>query len=91
MGFAIQIVGQGCTDARVISHGRLFMNWDQIEGKWKQAKGSVKERWGKLTDDDLDVVAGKRDKLAGRLQEVYGIGKEEAERQLDDFQHSCNC
>jgi uncharacterized protein YjbJ (UPF0337 family) len=62
------------------------MNWDQIEGKWKQAKGHVKEKWGKLTDDDLDVVAGKRDKLAGRVQEIYGIGKEEAEKQIHDFE-----
>lgn len=61
------------------------MNWDQIEGNWKQAKGTVKEKWGKLTDDDLTVVAGKRDALAGRLQERYGIAKEEAEKQLDDF------
>ena len=48
------------------------MNWDQISGNWKQFKGSVKERWGKLTDNDLTVVAGKRDKLAGILQERYG-------------------
>ena len=67
------------------------MNWDQIEGKWMQAKGKVKEKWGQLTDDDLDVVAGKRDQLAGRIQEVYGIGKEEAETQLKDFERTCNC
>jgi uncharacterized protein YjbJ (UPF0337 family) len=51
------------------------MNWDQMEGKWMQIKGSVKERWGKLTDDDLDVIAGKRDKLIGKVQERYGIAK----------------
>jgi len=62
------------------------MNADQLEGKWKQLKGSVKEKWGKLTDDDLDVIAGKRDKLIGRLQERYGISKEEAERQADLWQ-----
>jgi uncharacterized protein YjbJ (UPF0337 family) len=62
------------------------MNADQLEGKWKQLKGSVKEKWGKLTDDDLDVIAGKRDKLIGRLQERYGITKEEAERQADLWQ-----
>lgn len=61
------------------------MNWDQIEGKWKQMKGSVKERWGKLTDDDLDTVAGKRDQLAGRLQERYGITKEQAETEIDQW------
>src|SRR5262249_48283719 len=59
------------------------MNWDQLEGKWKQTKGSVKERWGRLTDDDLDVIAGKRDKLIGKLQERYGIAREEAARQSE--------
>jgi len=57
------------------------MNWDQVEGKWKQINGSVKERWGKLTDDDLDVIAGKQNQLAGKLQERYGITKEQAERE----------
>lgn len=61
------------------------MNWDQIEGKWKQFKGSAKENWGKLTDDDLDVAAGKRDKLAGKIQEAYGVTKEEAEKQIDEW------
>jgi uncharacterized protein YjbJ (UPF0337 family) len=61
------------------------MNWDEIAGKWKQFKGSAKQRWGKLTDDDLDYVAGTRDKLIGRLQEKYGIIKEDAERQADDW------
>jgi uncharacterized protein YjbJ (UPF0337 family) len=64
------------------------MNWDQISGNWKQFKGSVKERWGKLTDDDLTVVAGKRDKLTGILQERYGYAKEQAEKELDEFSHS---
>jgi uncharacterized protein YjbJ (UPF0337 family) len=59
------------------------MNWDQIQGKWTQMKGSIKQEWGKLTDDDLDVIAGSKDKLVGRLQERYGIKKEEAQRQLD--------
>jgi len=61
------------------------MNWDQVEGKWKQVKGSAKEKWGKLTDDDLDVIAGKKDQLIGRLQERYGIAKEEAEKQSDEW------
>jgi len=59
------------------------MNWDQIEGKWTQMKGSAKDQWGKLTDDDLDRAAGKRDKLVGKIQERYGIAKEEAEKQVD--------
>lgn len=61
------------------------MNWDIIEGKWEQLKGSVKEKWGDLTDDDLTQAAGKRDKLAGKLQEKYGWGKEEAEKHVDEF------
>ena len=61
------------------------MNWDQVEGKWKQFKGQVKEQWGKLTDDDLDVAAGKRDKLAGKIQERYGYGKDQVKKELDDW------
>jgi uncharacterized protein YjbJ (UPF0337 family) len=59
------------------------MNWDQIEGNWKQAKGEVKTRWGKLTDDDLTYIDGQRDRLVGKLQEKYGLSKEEAERELE--------
>lgn len=62
------------------------MNWDRIEGDWKQFKGDIKVRWGKLTDDQLDVIAGKRDILAGKVQEVYGVSKEEAEKQLTEWQ-----
>jgi uncharacterized protein YjbJ (UPF0337 family) len=61
------------------------MNWDQIAGKWSQVKGSVRQKWGKLTDDDLEIMAGSKDKLAGRIQERYGIAKEDAERQLDEW------
>ncbi len=61
------------------------MNWDRIEGQWKQMKGSVKERWGKLTDDDLNVIGGKKDQLVGRVQERYGIAKDEAQTQVDDW------
>ena len=61
------------------------MNWDIVEGKWKQLKGSVQNQWGKLTDDDVDQVAGNREKLVGMLQERYGVAKDEAERQIDDF------
>ncbi|MDR6586086.1 CsbD family protein [Herbaspirillum sp. BH-1] len=62
------------------------MNWDIVEGNWKQFKGKAKEQWGKLTDDDLDVIAGKRDQLAGRVQEAYGVSKDEAEKQVRDFE-----
>jgi uncharacterized protein YjbJ (UPF0337 family) len=61
------------------------MNQDQIEGNWMQFKGKVKEQWGKLTDDDLDIIAGKRDQLLGRLQERHGLAKDEAEKQIDTF------
>jgi uncharacterized protein YjbJ (UPF0337 family) len=63
----------------------MTMNWDRIEGNWKQLRGAVREQWGKLTDDDLDRIAGKRDKLAGRVQERYGIAKDEAERQIEEW------
>lgn len=62
------------------------MNWDQVQGNWKQFRGKVKEQWGKLTDDQLDVIGGKRDQLVGKLQEAYGIGKDEAERQIKNFE-----
>lgn len=61
------------------------MNWDQIKGKWDQIKGDARRQWGKLTDDDMEVARGDRDKLAGRIQERYGIAKEDAERQVDDW------
>lgn len=61
------------------------MNWDQIEGNWKQFKGKVKEKWAALTDDDVTAVRGRRDQLAGRLQERYGYAKDRAERELDEF------
>ena len=62
------------------------INKDTIEGNWKQFKGKVKEQWGKLTDDDLDVIAGKRDQLVGRLQERAGIARDEAEQQVKDWE-----
>ena len=64
------------------------MNWDQVEGKWKQLSGRVRQQWGKLTDDDLELVKGHRDELIGRIQERYGITKEEADRQVRDWQGS---
>jgi uncharacterized protein YjbJ (UPF0337 family) len=59
------------------------MNWDRIEGNWKEFRGKVQQKWGKLTDSDLDVVKGKRTELAGRLQQHYGYGKDEADREID--------
>jgi uncharacterized protein YjbJ (UPF0337 family) len=61
------------------------MNWDQIEGNWKQFKGAIKQRWGKLTDNDLTVINGTREKLAGILQERYGMAKEQVDKEVDEF------
>ena len=61
------------------------MNWDQIEGKWKQLKGSAKQQWAKLTDDDLQYMSGGKDKFVGRLQERYGLSKEEAQTKADEW------
>jgi len=61
------------------------MNWDRIEGNWKQVKGHAQQQWGKLTDDDFDVIAGKREQLAGKLQERYGIAKDAAEKQVSEW------
>lgn len=61
------------------------MNWDQIQGSWKEVIGKAREKWGKLTDNELTVIAGKRDQLSGLLQQRYGYAKEQAEKELDDF------
>ena len=61
------------------------MNWDQVEGNWKQMKGAVKQKWGKLTEDDLTAAKGRAEILVGQLQQRYGMTKEEAQRQMDDF------
>ena len=66
------------------------MNSDQFEGKWKQLKGAAKIKWGKLTDDDLDVIAGQKDKLAGKIQERYGITKQEAAKQVKEWNSVAN-
>jgi uncharacterized protein YjbJ (UPF0337 family) len=62
------------------------MNWDRIEGNWVEFKGKVRERWGKLTDDDLDVVAGKREQLIGVLQNRYGLARDALEREVREFE-----
>ncbi len=61
------------------------MNSDQLKGKWKQVKGSAKERWGKLTDDDIDVIDGQHDQLIGKIQERYGVAREAAQKQVDEW------
>jgi len=64
------------------------MNWDQIEGNWKEFMGGIKERWGKLTDDELTTIGGKRDRLAGVLQKKYGLAKDAAEDEIAEFERS---
>ncbi|HLR21795.1 MAG TPA: CsbD family protein [Tissierellaceae bacterium] len=63
------------------------MDTDKLEGKWEQLKGSAQRNWGKLTNDDLDIIEGDSKKLAGKLQERYGMSKEEAEKQIEDFRN----
>src|ERR1700677_2762655 len=65
------------------------MNWDTVKGEWKQFKGKVKEQWGKLTDDDLNRIQGRRDQLAGAIEKRYGIEKDEAEKQVMAFEQNC--
>ena len=64
------------------------MDWNRVEGNWKQFKGAAKEKWGKLTDDDVDVIAGKRDILLGKIQERHGIARKEAEKELKAWEDS---
>src|SRR5262245_48753261 len=61
------------------------MDWNRVEGNWKQAKGKVKEKWGQLTDDDLDVIAGRREQLEGRIQERYGLAKDQVRKDVDNW------
>lgn len=65
------------------------MNWEKIKGNWKQFTGQAKQQWGKLTDDDLAVINGQREELAGRIQERYGYAKGEAEKEIKRFEESC--
>jgi uncharacterized protein YjbJ (UPF0337 family) len=66
------------------------MNWDRVEGNWKEFKGKVQQKWGKLSNDDLDVIEGKRKELAGRIQQRYGVAKDDAERAIDTWLKSVN-
>ncbi len=66
------------------------MNWDTIKGQWKQMTGKVKEKWGKLTDNDMTQISGHKDQLVGKLQERYGYAKDQAEREVNDFCKNCS-
>jgi uncharacterized protein YjbJ (UPF0337 family) len=70
----------------IVSLKEVLMDKDRMEGNWKQVKGTIKEKWGKLTDDDLTVIEGNREQLAGKIQERYGIAKDEAKKQVDEWQ-----
>ena len=61
------------------------MDWNRVEGNWKQVKGKIKEKWGNLTDDDLTAINGKRDQLEGKIQERYGIAKDQVKKDVDDW------
>jgi uncharacterized protein YjbJ (UPF0337 family) len=65
------------------------MNSDQMKGKWKQMKGSVKERWGKQTDDDIDVINGQQEQLVGKIQERYGVARDAAQKQVEEWNKAC--
>jgi uncharacterized protein YjbJ (UPF0337 family) len=75
----------GRVNAPAIAKGKIEMNTDQLEGKWKQITGQVRQKWGHLTDSDIQVIAGKRDVLIGRVQERYGLAKEKATAEVDGF------
>ena len=66
------------------------MNWDRIEGNWKELKGQVREKWGRLTNDEIDVIAGRRERLEGTIQRVYGKSKDEVKREVDEFCNTCS-
>src|SRR5262249_33835382 len=81
------------------AHGRwpffltrsAVMNWDTVEGDWKQFKGKIREKWGDFTDDELDRVQGRREQFEGLLQKKLGMAKDEVKRQVDEFERSCSC
>jgi len=70
------------------NEGEIVMDWNRVEGNWKQMKGKVREQWGRLTDDDLDQINGRREQLEGKLQERYGLAKDRARRDIDDWYDS---
>ena len=89
----IALRNKGATHAlptHTIQQRESIVNWDRIEGDWKQFKGKVQQQWGKLTNDDIDVIEGNRTELLGRIQKRYGLAKDEAERQVDTWMKTFN-
>jgi uncharacterized protein YjbJ (UPF0337 family) len=78
-------VDLGELGSSTISQGSTQMNWDRVEGNWKQFSGKVKEKWGKLTDDDLQIINGQQEQLIGRIQERYGVAKDDAQKQVKNW------
>jgi uncharacterized protein YjbJ (UPF0337 family) len=68
-----------------MSQRELLMDWNRVEGNWKQVKGTIKEKWGNLTDDDLTAINGQRDQLEGKIQERYGLAKDQVRKDVDDW------
>ena len=71
--------------AIIVKHREFKMDWNRVEGNWKQVKGKVKEKWGNLTDDDLTAINGQRDQLEGKIQERYGLAKDKVRKDVDDW------
>jgi uncharacterized protein YjbJ (UPF0337 family) len=81
----LEFRGAAAKCCRTVETKGIAMDWNRIEGNWKQFKGKIKEQWGNLTDDDLDKIAGKREQLEGKIQERHGITKDEARKHVDDW------
>jgi uncharacterized protein YjbJ (UPF0337 family) len=78
-------VRRGFKRCRVLNNKETAMDWNLIEGNWRQLKGKIREKWGHLTEDDLDKIAGKREQLEGKIQERYGMSKDAVKKELDDW------
>jgi uncharacterized protein YjbJ (UPF0337 family) len=89
MGTMPHIVRWNCRSADPLTiirtQRRTTMDWNRVEGNWKQFKGAAKEKWGKLTDDDLNVIEGRREQLEGKLQQRYGYAKDQIHKDVDDW------
>jgi uncharacterized protein YjbJ (UPF0337 family) len=85
VGSSEQIHLQGVASLKASFRWSKQMDWNRVEGNWKQVKGKVKEKWGQLTDDDLNMIEGRRDQLEGKIQQRYGLAKDQVRRDVDDW------